>query len=234
MKNSTIILKVQQRLNKLASSDYDNIHAWQIVEAFNKATVMWCRKNIEGFNLSKTGDESSKRRIDDLQILLTSYPTKLERKDGYHIAQSLPLDYFEWKRFSCKAKKDCCPELHAMMVYLTGEDNVDILLRDATRKPSFEWAETFCTLSNNKIKVYTNNEFTLQDAILTYYRQPRLIQISGISNPYTGQVSTVEVESEFKDDVVEVLIDEAVKIISGDTENINANSFADNNTQINN
>ena len=37
MNNATIQLKVQQRLNKLASQDYDNIECWQIVEAFNKA-----------------------------------------------------------------------------------------------------------------------------------------------------------------------------------------------------
>ena len=36
MLTSTILLKVQERLNKLASNDYDNIQNWQIVEAFNK------------------------------------------------------------------------------------------------------------------------------------------------------------------------------------------------------
>jgi hypothetical protein len=39
MNNATIQLKIQQRLNKLASSDYDNIECWQIVEAFNKGQV---------------------------------------------------------------------------------------------------------------------------------------------------------------------------------------------------
>ena len=38
MNNATIQLKIQQRLNKIASNDYDNIECWQIVEAFN-ATV---------------------------------------------------------------------------------------------------------------------------------------------------------------------------------------------------
>ena len=41
MNNGTILLKVQQRLNKLASSDYDNTEPWQIIEAFNKGTVSW-------------------------------------------------------------------------------------------------------------------------------------------------------------------------------------------------
>jgi len=69
--NATIQLKIQQRLNKLASNDYDNIECWQIVEAFNKGQVSWCRRQLHGLNVKQTGDEQSKRRIDDLQIILT-------------------------------------------------------------------------------------------------------------------------------------------------------------------
>ena len=42
MLNSTIVIKVKQRINKLDSQDYDNLECWQIVEAFNKAQVEWC------------------------------------------------------------------------------------------------------------------------------------------------------------------------------------------------
>ena len=73
MLNSTIQLKIKQRLNKLDSQDYDNLECWHIVEAFNKAQVEWCRRQLHGFNQFKEGDEQSNRRIDDLQILLTEY-----------------------------------------------------------------------------------------------------------------------------------------------------------------
>jgi hypothetical protein len=36
MLNSTIEIKIKQRLNKLDSQDYDNIECWQIVEALIK------------------------------------------------------------------------------------------------------------------------------------------------------------------------------------------------------
>ena len=62
MLNSTILLKVKQRLNKLASNDYDNIQDWQIVEAFNKGQVDWCRRNLHGTNLKQEGDEQSTAR----------------------------------------------------------------------------------------------------------------------------------------------------------------------------
>ena len=233
MTNDTIQIKVKQRINKLASNDYDNIMPWQIVEAFNKGQVAWCRRNLMGTNMTKTGDEASKRRIDDLQVLLSDQPLQMVKKDLYFQSPTLPADYFEWKRISSKSKKGCCDK-RQMVIYLAEEANVDELLRDHNKKPSFEWGETFATVLGNKIKVYTNNDFELENTVLTYYRQPRRIQIPGISDPYTGLVSTVNVECEFKDDLVELFIDECVKILAGDLEDVTANQIADNSVETNN
>ena len=120
------------------------------------------------------------------------------------------------------------------MIYLSEEANVDETLRDFNKRPSFEWGETFVTLVNNQFKIYTNNEFDVSDVILTYYRQPRRIQIAGVSDPYTGLISTTDVLCEFKDDVVELFIDECVKILSGDIESFNTNQIADNSVESNN
>ena len=70
MNNTTLQLKIKQRLNKLDSQDYDNFECWQIVEAFNKGQVEWVRRQIQGTNITKTGDEQTRMRISDLQILL--------------------------------------------------------------------------------------------------------------------------------------------------------------------
>lgn len=233
MTNDTIQLKVKQRINKLASNDYDNIMPWQIIEAFNKGMVDWCRRNLQGTNLSKQGDEASKRRIDDLQVLLKEEKLAMVKKDMYYISPTLPSDYFEFKRVSSKATTDCC-DPRSMTVYLTEEANIDLTLKDVNKKPSFPWGETVCTFAGNKLKIYTNGEFDIVDAVLVYYKQPRRIQIKGVSDPYTGQVSLVDVECEFKDDLVEILIDECVKILAGDLEDITANQIADNSVEQNN
>lgn len=234
MTNDTIQIKVKQRINKLASNDYDNIMPWQIVEAFNKGQVAWCRRNLMGTNMTKTGDESSKRRIDDLQILLTDKLLQMVKKDKYFSSPGLPIDYFEWKSISAKANSGCCNDKRNLMIYLAEEANIDQLLRDYNKKPSFDWSETFCTIANNKVKVFTNNEFDVVETSLTYYRQPRRIEILGSSDPYTGIISTVNVECEFKDDLVELFIDECVKILAGDLEDITANQIADNSVETNN
>lgn len=74
MLNSTITIKMKQRLNKLDSQDYDNITCWQVVESFNKAQVEWVRRQLHGINVVKEGDEQSNRRKDDLQKLLIKEP----------------------------------------------------------------------------------------------------------------------------------------------------------------
>lgn len=227
MNNTIIQLKIKQRLNKLDSGDYDNIECWQIVEAFNKGMVNWCRRNLHGLNVKQTGDEQSKRRIDDLQILLKEQTIILNKRNlFYESVLVLPNDYFEWKRISANANNDCCDEPRKMVIYLAEEANVDELLRDKHKQPNYKWGETFCTLKGNKIRIYTNDEFSITNTILSYYRQPRRIEINGCVDPYTQQLSTADIECEFKDDIIELFIDEAAKILAGDIESFNQQQTA--------
>jgi hypothetical protein len=234
MLNSAILIKVKQRLNKLASNDYDNIETWQIIEAFDKGQVDWCRRNLHGLNVVKEGDEQSTRRIDDLQILLTQTSLNMNNRQTYYESINFPTDYLQWKRVSLTATSDCCPKPQPMVVYLAEVANVDELLRDVNKKPSFEWRETFATLSDNNLRIYTNELFEPAKVTLYYYRQPRKIQIAGVPDPYTGITPTVDVTSEFKDDLVELFIDEAVKIIAGDIESMNQYQRMSQSTEQNN
>jgi hypothetical protein len=219
MLNSTIAIKMKQRINKLDSQDYDNIECWQIVESFNKAQVEWARRQLHGNNPSKEGDEESTRRKDDLQVLLNTNHLVINDEYDYYGAK-LPADYLEWKRVDAYAKKECC-EKRKMIVYFVEEGDLNLLLRDKAKKPNFEWAETFATLRGNTVNIYTNHEFEIQKANLIYYRQPIKIQIQGCVDPYTGLASAVDVPCEFKDDIIELIIDEAVTILAGDIESTN-------------
>ena len=69
--------------------------------------------------------------------------------------------------------------------------------------------------------IYTNQDFDIDSADLVYYRQPIKIQIQGCVDPYTTLASPVNVECEFKDDIIELIIDEAVGILAGDIESSN-------------
>jgi hypothetical protein len=219
MQNSVLIIKVKQRLNKLDSQDYDNLECWQVVEAFNKSQVEWVRRQLHGINIVKEGDEQSTRRIDDLQLLLGTINIPFVKSEISSYAD-LPDNYLQWKRVDVTAKKGCCDD-RRMSVYLAEEGNLNQLLFDNAKKPSFEWAETFATLKSNKVNVYTNNDFDITSGALTYYRQPVRIEVQGCVDPYTGVQTVTDVECEFKDDIVELLIDEAASVLAGDIESGN-------------
>ena len=219
MDNNLLHIKVKQRLNKLASLDYDNLECWQIAEAFNKAQTDWCRRNLHGLNVLQEGDEQSTRRIDDLQVLLITQPLTVSNQQLFYSGE-LPQNYLQWKRVDAYAKNSCCED-RRMVIYLAEEGNLNQLLRDDAKKPSFEWAETFATLKNNNVNIYTNDAFDISSAQLTYYRQPTHIEVKGCVDPYTGVTTPANVQCEFKDDIIEVIIDEAASILAGDIESGN-------------
>jgi hypothetical protein len=221
MNNNLLQIKIKQRLNKLGSFDYDNIECWMIQEAFNKAQIEWVRRRLHGLNALKESSEQSVTVVDDLQILLSEIELRGLEKPKYFETNPIPANYLHFVRISAKAKTDCCPARSFVSIYQAEEANVDILLGDNFKQPSFEWAETFCTILGDKIRIYTDGKFTVEDSKLVYYRKPKDIQILGCSNIETGQTFTANVECELKDDICEIIVDEAAAILAGDIESMN-------------
>lgn len=219
MNNILLQLKIKQRLNKLASFDSDNIECWQVSEAFNKAQLAWVRKQHKGINIQKEGEESTVMAVDDLQnLLIPDKEIKGVDHDGIFTTERFPADYLYFSRVRVTAKSDCCTNI-PLTVYLAEVANLDVLLTDELRKPSLEWRETFCTISNHCLQVYTRN-FDIETCSLAYYRKPREIKILGCVDYSTGITNKKEATCEFKDDIAEILIDECVAILAGDIENM--------------
>jgi hypothetical protein len=205
-----------------------------MVEAFNKGMVEWVRRQIQGLNITKTGDEQSTMRVDDLQRLLIEERLDMNARDSFYESGILPSNYMYYKRVNIHAHKDCCENRRDITVtYLAEEENIALLLGDSLKKPSFEWGETFCTFVGNHLRVYTGNDFEVASAILMYYRFPVNVQFAGCVDPYTLQASPVNVECEFKDDIAEILVDEAVQILAGDMESITQYQIAQSTSQSN-
>ncbi len=221
MNNNLLQIKIKQRLNKLSSFDYDNIECWMIQEAFNKAQLEWVRRRLHGLNAMKESSEQSVTVVDDLQILLSETELPGVEQLKFFETGIIPVNYLHFVRIGANIKNDCCPKRTLSTIYQAEEANVDILLADSFKSPSFEWAETFCTIIGDKIRIYTNGLFTVHDAKLVYYRKPKDIQILGCTNISTGQTFTVNVECELKDDICEIIVDEAAAILAGDIESMN-------------
>lgn len=221
MNNNLLQIKIRQRLNKLSSFDYDNIECWMIQEAFNKAQLEWVRRRLHGLNAMRETSEQSVTVVDDVQILLTETELPGVEQLKFFETGIIPANYLHFVRIGANIKNDCCPKRTLSTIYQAEEANVDILLADSFKSPSFEWAETFCTIIGDKIRIYTNGLFTIHDAKLVYYRKPKDIQILGCTNISTGQTFTSNVECELKDDICEIIVDEAAAILAGDIESMN-------------
>ncbi len=225
MTNQLLQIKIKQRLNKLDSQDWDNILCWQIQEAFNKAQREWVRRQIDGINQKKEGRESSSQKVADLQQLLVSWTSTFTDKGLYYESCDFPTDYLIFSRISALAVKkgSCCPP-RKLNIYQAEESNIDVLLKDVNKKPSWNYGESFYTLFGNKIRIYTNKgEKDSFDKIkkpeAVYYRKPIPIQFLDCTDTETGLTSIADIPCEFKDGITELIIDDAAAILAFDLEN---------------
>jgi len=216
--NQLLQVKFQQRLNKLSSSDYGNIECWMIAEAFNKAMDAWTIRQLQGINQTKSTAEGSIRSIDKLQVILKQLPLTMTNQ-GIYWDTTLPSDYLEWSRISTEGMVgDCCPT-RKFKVFLGEEADIDMILLDKNRQPSYEWAETIATVIGGNFRIYTNNCFDIVNPSITYYRKPIHIEIAGCTNPDTGLPVITDVECEFSDNTIETIINEGAAILADDMDN---------------
>lgn len=234
MTNNQLQIKIKERLNKLASLDYDNFECWQIVEAFNKAQLEWVRRQINGINQLQSGDGSTKINYDDTQKLVTTISLTGTTNTGNvpsWTSVPYPADYMFYSSVYAMAKNDCCPDRN-MIVYLVDKADLYVILRDDNKKPSFDWGETVAVMADNQLIIYTGGEFEITSADFTYYRLPVSVSFPGCIDISTG-LPTVDIPCEFKDDIAEILVDNAVAILAADIESFNQYTRATNSVNTN-
>lgn len=203
--------KMDLRLNKGASGDFDNLWSYHKQEAFHKALNSWIRRQKHGKNLTQEGDEETDMRVDDLQALLRIESLSIRDKDLFVETAKLPTDYLYYKRVTPYVTKGACSKVK-IKSHLREEANVDTLINF----PSFDFEETFHTIIGNRIHLYHNKDFKVEKVDLTYYRKPKEYDFKKLNSVI-----------EFKDDICEILVDEACKIIASDLESFNQKAVAE-------
>ena len=143
-----------------------------------------------------------------------------------------PKDYLYYNSAYVTAINSCCKDPRNIIVYIVDKADLYVILRDENKRPNFEWGETVGILANNALTVYTDNQFDIQSVSLNYYRKPQLVKFQNCINITTGQ-PTGDTPCEFKDDVAEILVDNAVAILAADIESFNQYTRATNSVQSN-
>ena len=226
----SLLYKIDQKLNKLSTNEHQAIQPEDKILALNEAQLKLIKQKVNGFSTpSGMGLESFRKRCEDLQNLIEEYnkkPLVLEETDknlhqfSANLSELDPGYLFYIDSFLIAEKGRCKDRKIWINRDLARHGDLQFLLNNNHYKPSFEYQETFNTLSGDKIHVYTDGTFTPKKIYISYLRYPKYIDKAGYTH-LDGEVS-VDQDCELEDYLEDELIDLAVQNLAAYTENASA------------
>ena len=170
MKISTAYISFSDLVNRNTTNNNINVDKPRFVTLFNSVAIKYEEWILEHRNLDKI------RNISNLLVLDQPLQKKKEAVD--HTLFSLPTDFFDLSNLKVYGSKGKCVNQRLFTEEVKSEDTEE-LFRDENRKPSFEFREVYYFLSaKDSVAIFKDN-FNIDDAILTYYRYPKKVDIAG-------------------------------------------------------
>lgn len=185
------------------------------VSLYNNTSKLWLEWTLEKRN------EDAIRYASPLLTLKKQLA--LNNKENTHNNYKLPKDFFDLSNLDVYAAKGCCEESR-LKTFEVKNDDENELYHDKFNEPSFEYRETYYTLSNNNVAVF-KKDFELSKVNLSYYRYPREIDIEGYIR--SDGTNSQNINPDLDDKVVNRIIIASAKSFSankGDTESYQLNS----------
>lgn len=226
----SLLYKIDQKLNKLSSNEHQQIQKEDKILALNEAQIKLIIRKVDGQPTpSGMGLDAFRKRYEDLQNLIEDYNKKpltlieANKSINQWIASLADLDpqYLFYIDGYVLADKGRCKNRKIWINRdLAKHGDLQFILNNSNFKPSFEYQETFNTLSSDRISVYTDGTFTPKQVFISYLRYPKYIDKVGYIN-LQGQES-VDQDCELEDYLEDELVDLAVLNLSQYTENASA------------
>lgn len=226
---TSLLYKIDMRLNKLATNDHQEIPVENKILALNTAQNKIVLLKLDENNIYRQGFDAFKKRYEDLQMLVElphKHPlmlTLVDERLNKWIADLSKLDpkYMFYVDSYALAENEVCKN-HVMYVNkdLTKHADITVLLANNFVNPSFEYQETFCTISSNQYEIYGDGNFKFTQAFISYIRYPQKIDFEG----YIGLDNTPSItqDSELPSYLEDEIVDLAVQELAMSTENISA------------
>lgn len=213
-----MLYSLSNKLNKPVSASHQGIHLEDAIVILNEAQRRLVDRKYSSIGSSPYGFDSVSKRYEDLQVLVVEdfKIDKLNKEAKNVYSFSVPDDYRYYIRGHLLSNKGECENKRInIYLFLAKHADVNVLLTNEHYKPSFEYEETFCLISDNKVRVYTDGEFTVEKFFLTYLRNPKEIDKEG----YIKLDGSPSVNSDCELPFVDEIIDEACVLYSMYTEN---------------
>ena len=227
IKVDSLLYKIDQRLNKLSSNSHQQIPLEDKILALNEAQIKLIKQKVSGIStVSRAGRDSFKKRYDDLQGIIeeyTDHPLDLTLADDNLNRYEANLEDLDPKymlhidSYILADKDNCKNRIIWTNVELLKHGDIQFLLNNEHFKPSFEYQETFSSISKNKISIFTDGTFTPKQLYLMYIRYPAYINKAGYIQ-LDGNSST-DVDCELVLYLEDELLDLTVQNLAMYTEN---------------
>jgi len=198
-----------QEVNRNSTEDNIDVDKSRFVLMFNKIQGKFVEWVLEKRN------EDELRDIQNLLVLDKPLANGIENEN--HKDFPLPDNYFDHSSLQVFGSKASCKD-KKIFSFEVKNDNVDEYLADCFNEPSFEYRETFYTLSSNTVSIYFS-KFDITIAKLSYYRYPVQVDIDGYINLDNNQ--STNIDPEFSDRTVNRIITAMSKDFSAVNEEYN-------------
>lgn len=185
----SLLYKIDQKLNKLSTNEHQQIQLEDKILALNEAQIKLIKQKVDGQNtISGLGLDAFKKRYEDLQSLVVTYnhqPLDLTLKNaelnqwaaGIH--QLTPKYMFYIDSYVIADKGRCTDRKIWINRDLSKHGDLQFCLTNTHYKPSFEYQETFNSLSSDEISIFTDGTFTPKKIYVSYMRYPVYINKTG-------------------------------------------------------
>lgn len=203
------VYKFKLEYDKLDSNDFPKLELPQIIILLNKAQLIEVGTAYNKFE----EDQSS---VDDIQIIhikdlpLITYTISNTLTNEY--SAPLPDNYYALTRSYSYGVNTVCGSQVLYNSQIT-HNELNEVLQDPNRKPSYDWQEIPIVLSQDKVFGYTDSTFTLETLKIEYLRNPTNMDIIGYT--HFDSTASTNVNCEFHDDFQEKIISMALLIAKG-------------------
>lgn len=228
----SLLYKIDLKLNKIATLEHQVIPLENKVLALNEAQLKLVKAKLNPNNPLGLGLDAFKKRYEDLEVLIepaSDHGLLLELNDTHlnrwagNLELLSPEYMFYIDSYILADKGTCKNKIIYVNKDLVKHADVITLMTNTNYKPSFEYEETFCTISNFKFEVYTDGTFTPTKAYISYIRYPQKMDYVGYIH-FDGSAS-ITVNSELPEYLEDELLNLTIQELGMDTENVPAVQF---------
>lgn len=228
----SLLYKIDLKLNKVATLEHQVIPLENKVLALNEAQLKLVKAKLNPNNPLGLGLDAFKKRYEDLEVLIepaSTHKLPLVLTDTFlnkwsaNLSELDPNYMFYIDSYVIADKNTCKDKIIYVNKDLVKHADVITLMTNTNYKPSFEYEETFCTISNFQFETYTDGTFTPKYVYITYLRYPQKVDHVGYIH-FDGTTSTT-INSELPEYLEDELLNYTIQELGMDTENTPAIQF---------